>query len=281
MEQNFSTNKWYDSKALIIILFFIMPPLGVYGMIKRNTVVWKKVLYILPASFFIFTIFIGIVGAFLIDTDKNKLEKTNDSTKIVIDEVKIKTPPVDIDKLIEFQKTWSDSVVKVENTPMNGKHLVGSKLVLPDSIFLEYSEGVTKNNFAGNMQIDSMLYRKWYRESIVKKLGVEFANYPVYIIPIANRKIVSKIDKSINYVRPALAFEGIKIYKGNEYYKEYIGKVKCLYKDENKSFDDINQKIVIVVKGNNEINIPYYYFQENYWTTDKENDATKYVNKCY
>ena len=54
MEQKYLKKKWFEDKALLVILFFILPPLGIYGMLKRNTVTWKKAIYILPASFSIF-----------------------------------------------------------------------------------------------------------------------------------------------------------------------------------------------------------------------------------
>ena len=70
-------------RARYVTIFFIIPPLGIYGMSKRNTVAWKKVLYILPASFFMFLLFIGIVGAFLVDNKTNKLDSNIDIVDII------------------------------------------------------------------------------------------------------------------------------------------------------------------------------------------------------
>ena len=54
-------SKWYDSKPLLILLIFILPPLGIVGIFKRNSATWKKIVYALGGltmSFFllIFTI---------------------------------------------------------------------------------------------------------------------------------------------------------------------------------------------------------------------------------
>lgn len=38
-------SKWYDSKSLLIILLFILPPLGIVGIFKRKSVTWKKIAY--------------------------------------------------------------------------------------------------------------------------------------------------------------------------------------------------------------------------------------------
>ena len=281
MEQKYLKKKWFEDKALLVILFFILPPLGIYGMLKRNTVTWKKAIYILPASFSIFLFIILIIGGFYnYDNSNNKLENLRDSTNIAVDEVKNEISPVDINKLTEFQKTWTDSIVKVENTPSNGYHLVGSKLVLPDTIYLEYSAGITKLGFDVNMQNDTTLYRKWYKDAVLKKLGTNYSNYPVYIIPIANRNVVSKIDKNINYVHPALAFKGIKIYKGNDYYKEFVGNIVCVYNDPDKGSTDMYNEIVMIKTKKGITEIPHYNLRKYYWTTDKENDMSQNVFKC-
>lgn len=69
--------QWYDNKLLLIILFFLFPPLGIYGMVKHKTKTWKKVLYILPSALFIFFLTIGIIGSFFIDSYKNGLDYYN------------------------------------------------------------------------------------------------------------------------------------------------------------------------------------------------------------
>lgn len=63
MEQETTQKEWYDNKVFLIILFFIFPPLGIYGMIKKDTNTWKKVVYILPSSLILLYFTIGIVAA--------------------------------------------------------------------------------------------------------------------------------------------------------------------------------------------------------------------------
>jgi ribosome-binding protein aMBF1 (putative translation factor) len=69
--------EWYNNKALLIILFFVFPPLGIYAMIKHKTDVWKKILYILPSSFFSILFVSTIIVAFSFDSYKTGLDYYN------------------------------------------------------------------------------------------------------------------------------------------------------------------------------------------------------------
>ena len=40
-------SKWYNNKVLLIILLFILPPLGIVGIFKRKPTTWKKAVYTL------------------------------------------------------------------------------------------------------------------------------------------------------------------------------------------------------------------------------------------
>ena len=77
MENNNSNQKWYDSKALLIILFFILPPLGIYAMAKHKTDSWKKVIYIIPAVLITLFVGLGTLGAILMDNYKDGLDDYN------------------------------------------------------------------------------------------------------------------------------------------------------------------------------------------------------------
>lgn len=75
--QNTLNKKWYDNKVILILLFFVLPPLGIYAMVKHKTDVWKKIVYIIPACFLILFTVIGIVGSFMIDNYKNGMDYYN------------------------------------------------------------------------------------------------------------------------------------------------------------------------------------------------------------
>ncbi|WP_312765321.1 hypothetical protein [Epilithonimonas sp.] len=75
--QQTNSKQWYDNKFLLIVLFFLLPPLGIYGMVKRKTATWKKVLYIIPSSFMILYIPALIYTTFFIDNYKEGIDSYN------------------------------------------------------------------------------------------------------------------------------------------------------------------------------------------------------------
>lgn len=318
---------WYDNKILLVIFFFLLPPVGIYAMAKHKTIIWKKIFYIVPASLSIFLLLMIIIVTITKDdyktamtfyNSKNYMEaykyfnrvssddenykddvaklrelqpkfdsvvlaqrnkELNESPKREIDNQKLSADEITI--LKEFQKKWADSLVRVENTPINGNHLISNKVVAPDSILLEYSKGVTKEGFDINLHQDTELYRKFYKEAVSKKLGKQYANYPVYISPIANKEVLSKMNHNTKFTHPALAFRGIEIYKGNSVYKEKIGYVECVFDDPDKDRFDLYNEIVIVQGENGVIKIPHHSLRKSYWTTENENDLSKQVKKCF
>lgn len=317
---------WYDNKILLIILFFILPPLGIYAMAKHKTVIWKKIIYIVPASLSIFLLLMIVIVTVIKDDYKtgmsfynsknyveayryfNRVSSDDENYKNAVAKLKELQPKFDsavleqkkkeltvstkeeinyqklsADEIVilkDFQKKWADSLVRIENTPINGNHLVNNKVVAPDSILLEYSKGVTKEGFDTNLEQDKDLYRKFYKEAVSKNLGKKYEDYPVYISPVGNREVLSKMDRNTEYTHPSLAFRGIDIYKGNSVYKERIGYIECVFDDPDKDRFDMYNEIVIVQSKNGIIKIPYAKLRKNYWTTVKENDVTKTVQKC-
>ena len=75
--QNTNGKKWYDNKILLIILFFVLPPLGIYAMVKHKTETWKKLLYIIPASLFFLLFVIALIGSIFMDNYKTGLDYYN------------------------------------------------------------------------------------------------------------------------------------------------------------------------------------------------------------
>ncbi|MDN3694993.1 hypothetical protein QWZ06_23535 [Chryseobacterium tructae] len=69
--------QWYNNKVLLIVLFFLFPPLGIYAMLKHKTDTWKKVLYITPSAIVTILLTIGIIGSFFVDSYKSGLDYYN------------------------------------------------------------------------------------------------------------------------------------------------------------------------------------------------------------
>jgi hypothetical protein len=270
MQKKYKQKKWFEDKAILVILFFILPPLGIYGMIKRNTVIWKKALYIIPASFSIFLFSIFIIGAFLTSNENEK--NSNISNEITVDEVKKEIPPVDYSKLIEFQKTWSDSVVK----SWGGDFIVSNKLSLPDTIYFELSKKATQS-FNSNKSQSLPMYLFSYKNSLKNKFGTQYNEIETYIDFMPNKELL-KNNNPNEWTHPVIKNRGLKIYGGNEYSKEYIGSLNCKYKDETNG----NTYYVILKDNGKEIRIVDYEFG-NYWIkqTDPNLQSAIGISKCY
>lgn len=69
--------KWFDNRGILIFLFIFIAPLGIYAMYKHKTETWKKVLYIIPASFITLLLIIGIIGAIFSDNYKSGIDYYN------------------------------------------------------------------------------------------------------------------------------------------------------------------------------------------------------------
>ena len=199
MEQNFSTKKWYDSKALIVILFFIMPPLGIYGMAKRNTVSWKKVLYILPASFLIILFIIGIVGTILIDNYKSGLDNYNKQNYIEAYQ--------NFEKVAPNDKNYNDAILKMKEI----KPIVDSLIQVNenDRLALETEKENEKNNQEKAKEISkdpSTAFPQKQQDflTVIKESEIEYKDAPNELKKSAvktNRgeKIKNALGNSLNF----------------------------------------------------------------------------------
>lgn len=103
--ENTVQKQWFDNKVLLIILFFIFPPLGIYGMIKHKTETWKKILYIVPSALFTLLLIIGIIGSIFIDNYEDGIDYYNKKEYIKAYESLSRVPQDD--------KNYSDAIAKI------------------------------------------------------------------------------------------------------------------------------------------------------------------------
>lgn len=320
-----TSSKWYQKKWLLILLLFIIPPVGIIGVFLRDTKIWKRIVYTLLGvfmSFYLLAVLLLLVTPNVGYLDGNRLyeqgkysEAISEFRKVNKDDEnytnafnKIESAKSKIDSIAKiekqillntqkdslaqtekkkqqivllksFQKQWADSILKSESKPGN-RHFVNVKYNLPDTILFEYTKGITKNGFDNNFNIDKDVYSNHYKKSLSQKLGKEFLTLATYISFIPNQNFVSSIDNSIKYVNPSLAYFGVKVYSGNQYSKEYLGTVSCLFTDKDKGWTDGDREIVIIKTESGMAKIPLYKFQKYYWIDVKDNDLSKNVNKC-
>lgn len=101
-----NSKKWYDNKPLLIVLLFVLPPIGVIGIIKRNSLLWKKILYsffALISSLMLLVIILAIFNP--IDYYKSGVDNFNDGKY----ELAIK----DFEKVGSNDANYKDAVSKI------------------------------------------------------------------------------------------------------------------------------------------------------------------------
>lgn len=103
--QNTIGKQWYDNKILLIILFFVFPPLGIFAMAKHKTETWKKLLYIIPASLITLFFVIGLIGSIFMDSYKSGLDYYNKKDYVKAYEYFQMVKPED--------KNYKDAITKI------------------------------------------------------------------------------------------------------------------------------------------------------------------------
>lgn len=169
--------------SLLLVVGYFIPnntkPLSVKGTI--SSAIFSVVFFFIGLSFFELSP----------STKKAVSEKRALETKMALLNIDTSTkiketkdiPKIEIEKLKAFQKKWSNGLVK----EMKGLMYVGTVLNLPDSISFKLSVDETKH-FQQN-KIDNIKYlQEDYQDSIISTLGEDYANYPVVIDLIPDKK---------------------------------------------------------------------------------------------
>lgn len=195
-----NSKKWYDNKPLLIVLLFVLPPVGVIGIIKRNSLLWKKILYsffALISSLILLVIILAIFNP--IDYYKSGVDNFNDGkyelaikdfekvgsndtnykdavSKIEIANQKIKELSIAIEKenieklkaYKDFQKTWSDSIVKFWQGDYINKHLTSKN---SDTIYFQLSKKATEGNWQSTAELHQSIYQKQFDSIAINKFN--------------------------------------------------------------------------------------------------------------
>lgn len=259
---------WLSSEIILIALFLSLTDKNQILKIKNPIRILLSILFIVLFSW-------GAVSFSESEKYKesivvNKTAPSENENKV--DEVKTEIPPVDYSKLIEFQKTWSDSVVK----SWGGDFIVSNKLSLPDTIYFELSKKATQS-FNSNKSQSLPMYLFSYKNSLKNKFGTQYNEIETYIDFMPNKELL-KNNNPNDWTHPVMKNRGLKIYGGNEYSKEYLGSLNCKYKDETTG----NTYYLILKDNGKEIRIVDYEF-DNYWIkrTDPNLKSAIGISKCY
>lgn len=190
--------KWYNNKVILIILLFIFPPVGIYGIFQRDSKLWKKLAYLFCALFMSLILF-GIAIAILFPVNYyeegntllnrgeykeaiNRFERVGKDKKQYKDALKgiqiakqkidsVKTAIIEkeeteqlhnklrLDKLRTVKTNWADSIVK----DWKGA-FIKSRGLSPnyDTIYFQ----LTKNASKGDWRASTDLLQSNYKKSL-------------------------------------------------------------------------------------------------------------------
>lgn len=262
------------------MLFIFIAPIGLYGILRRNTALYKKVLAVL--------LFLGVCLLYITLLIVSTIDSTQLNSSTIIDskvfnevekiEVSDSVEVIDVlAKLESFQVKWADSVVK----SWKGEFIINYSIAFPDSILFELSKGATEI-YNSNLNHALPTYQSDYENQYLERFkSLEKApTSTVFFIPNSKLKKIYDTDEWEN---PILLNTGLKIYEGNKYYKSYLGTLKCIYKDDSRHFLDGNEFCIVQLKNGSTTKILRYELSHNYWIkrTDPNINITQEIIKCF
>lgn len=186
-----SSKKWFDNKPLLITFLFILPPVGVFGIFKRNSKLWKKLLYTFFALLSSIVLLVVILAIFNpIDYYKSGIENFNSGkyelaikdfekvgskdknykeavskieiSKKKLEDLKLKTEQEQIQlikNLKSFQNKWSDSIV----SSWEGKYITNYSIQKNgDTIYFQLNKKATEGNWQSSAELHQSIYQKEY-----------------------------------------------------------------------------------------------------------------------
>ena len=188
-------SKWYGNKALLIILLFILPPLGMIGIVKRNPTTWKKIVYTLGGvamSLFLSICILALI--FPVDYYKEGNEYYNNKNYIKAYEY--------LSKVEASNPNYNDAVSKVQEL----KSIVDSL-----SLVEEQRRIAEQQNKADAKKEKELLKEQEKREK-------EIAKNPILALPEIQQQFVSVIQECASEYDKApneLKKSAIKTKRGN------------------------------------------------------------------
>ncbi len=307
--------KWYNNKLILILLFFILPPVGIYGIWKReSTKDLKKVIYTILGALSSLVLLFVIISFFM---DCNKMYYENGESELIKENYSeaiknfqnvqresskyqdARNKISQIDSIIyqqkdllnkERQKLAEVNKFKLEKLSAfqkkwadsvvkswNGDFIIAVAIPSIDTISFELSKNAT-NSFNSNVSQALPMYITDYKNATKSKFGNQFetVNTKVIFSPNKDLQLSSKSDE---YSNPIFMNTGLKIYAGNKYSKKLLGTLECKIKDET---DGMIYFHIVKSDGSTsrieESNLRLNYFARK---DDPANSSHSGVNKCY
>ena len=136
------------------------------------------------------------------------------------------------------------------------------------------SKEATKSIFSNRRDV-LPIYKNNYEQSCNKA----FKNCPVKTVITfeANNELLtnSNIDQ---WMHPVVNNIGLRVYSGNQYYKEFVGTLTCKFKDSESK----ETYFVLTTNEGKSINIIEYEYRTYYWVKndDPNNTSATGLNSC-
>lgn len=304
--------KWYDKKGVLILLLFLLPPIGIVGIFLRKTDLWKKLVYTFCAIIMSVVLLITILAIFnpinylesgnryfeygnyeQAINEYKKVEANNKDYENALQKIQLAQNKLDSifkvetlarekqkqdsiakkEKLTAFQKQWADSIV----TSWEGEFIISYYRKSIDTIQFELSKGATEY-FNSNVKSNLPMYQSMYEKSLKHNLN-KANNEPKTIIGFVPNKELSANANPNEWQHPVMMNEGLKVYSGNQYSKTYVGTLNCKFKDPT----DGKNYFVVLQSNGKDVMIENYKFREFYWVKkqDHKDRVGIGLNKCY
>ncbi len=315
-KQDTQKREWYEKKRILIPLLFLLPPVGIYGIFKKDTDKWKKVVYTLIGVFmtiYLISLLLLLILPNMDYSNGNKLyelgnyekaifeykkvEKDDENYQNALQKIQLAQSKLDsiansetmaivkqkqdaiakTEKLTAFQKQWADSIVN----SWKGEFIISHNLKSIDTIQFELSKGATEI-FNSNVKSNLPMYQSMYEKSLKHNLN-KANNEPKTVIEFIPNKELSANANPNEWQHPTILNRSLKIYSGNQYSKEYLGVLVCKFKDKNRNAMDGNQFVVIEKPNGNLVEILRYNLSNKYWikTTDPNRNSATGLSNCY
>lgn len=178
-------SKWYQKKWLLILLLFILPPLGILGILKKDTKTWKKVFYTLLGVFMSFY----LLGVVLMIFAPN-FDFLNGNA--LYEEGKYQDAIIEYKKVEKDDENYNNALQKIE---LAQSKLDSISVIKQQAILQKRKDSIAKVE-KQNQKIEALkLFQKQWADSLKKSYGKYLNDYT---ISETNNKITFYLNPANN-----------------------------------------------------------------------------------
>lgn len=186
MENQQSTKKWYEKRGLLILLFFIFPPLGIYGMLQRKTATWKKVVYILPSAFISLFLAMGIYASLTMDKYATAIDYYNKKD--------YENAYYYFSRVSSDDKNYDDAIAKIEELKPIVDSINLEKEKMEKAVAEEKRLAKEQKELAKEQKELAKEQKELEKEQKEREKAIAKAKNPVLVYPEIQQKFIKVIE---------------------------------------------------------------------------------------